>query len=391
MGQTTVAAAACSLPVLAAQTYTNPEVIAIDQDALGRQAERLVGGPLLGGGGGPPLHGPTVVLQPCGAGGGNASDAAQRWDVNATGASWITTPCVPQRVRGCSAVLPSLPSWHAQGLWHDAPAPPVSRGRRLRRFALRRGGHHVAVRGRLGRGLERAAAQAPPRGSAAGMLPRRLLVQPAVGAAPHRRHRPLVPGGRKRSEYLPTTGYLHLWVGPPTLLSTYPCIMQCLTASGATPSSAVYALPCITGNALQTWYYNATDQSLRAGSAAAAEAAAAPLCATAGGAMAADIWGRPLASGAWAFAALNAGAAGASVACDWATCLGPATGWDADQRVTVSEAAPPTLLPLQQPAAPAAPACCRCGTSGPGSGFPILQQAPAGCPLRSLRTGASPQ
>lgn len=69
------------------QTYTNPEVIAIDQDVLGRQAQRLVGGPLLGGGG-TPLHGPAVVLQPCEAG----TSAFQRWVVNATGSSWITTP-----------------------------------------------------------------------------------------------------------------------------------------------------------------------------------------------------------------------------------------------------------------------------------------------------------
>ena len=106
------------------QTYTNPEVIAIDQDALGRQAQRLVGGPLLGGG--IPLHGPAVALQPCGAV-TNASLAAQRWVVNATGSSWITTPSVGVYHASCGPALPILFRDTLQGLRHDTAVDSVPR------------------------------------------------------------------------------------------------------------------------------------------------------------------------------------------------------------------------------------------------------------------------
>ena len=76
------------LYVLCLQTYTNAEVIAIDRDHLGRAAQRLVGGALLGGGGTPPLHGPAVTLAPC----GSVAPALQVWSFNASGTDWFATP-----------------------------------------------------------------------------------------------------------------------------------------------------------------------------------------------------------------------------------------------------------------------------------------------------------
>ena len=59
------------------ETYTNAEVIAVDQDALGIQGERIMGGDLSthgGGGGGGVEDGAPIVLAKC-----DAEDPNQQW------------------------------------------------------------------------------------------------------------------------------------------------------------------------------------------------------------------------------------------------------------------------------------------------------------------------
>jgi len=65
------------------ETYLNAEVIAVGQDALGRQGQRLVGGPLSGGGDG---NVPTS-LQQCAAG-----SPAQQWVADAPAAGYLQNP-----------------------------------------------------------------------------------------------------------------------------------------------------------------------------------------------------------------------------------------------------------------------------------------------------------
>lgn len=280
------------------ETYTNPEVIAVNQDALGRQAQRLVGGPLLGGGGGPPLHGPAVVLTACdtAAASNSTAAAAQRWFVNATGENWITTPafgtapasiqCLAVDDCGVAPYNGAVITWPcAEGSGMRSGGSGGSRQRRRRRHEQQQQQQQLTEGGCC------------PDGSSCNL---QWSLHPSDGTV-----RSFLGGGS-----------------------------VCLTATGGA-ASAVVALPCSAGNASQLWYFNSTDSSLRAGSPQQQQPPA--LCATAGGAMAANIWGRRLASGAWAFGALNAGAEPASVACDWATCLGPATGWAAEQVVTVRD------------------------------------------------------
>jgi hypothetical protein len=64
-------------------TYLNPEVIAIGQDELGRQGQRLVGGPLSGGGDG----NTPATMQQCAAG----SDA-QQWVADAPATGYLQNP-----------------------------------------------------------------------------------------------------------------------------------------------------------------------------------------------------------------------------------------------------------------------------------------------------------
>jgi len=66
-------------------TYKNKEVIAVNQDALGKQGQRLVGGPLAGKGGGGGSANIHVTLAAC-----DASDAHQQW---AEGPSSSKAPC----------------------------------------------------------------------------------------------------------------------------------------------------------------------------------------------------------------------------------------------------------------------------------------------------------
>lgn len=173
-----------------------------------------------------------------------------------------------------------------------------------------------------------------------------------------------------------------------SIAATSPPSLQCLTAAGGA-NAGVFALPCIPGNASQLWYFNATDESLRTGVEDPSPASE-PLCATAGGAMAADIWGRPLASGSWAFAALNAAVATpASVSCDWAQCLGPATGWSSDQRVMVRTLASPLDEWSRLPDSLPVPSS-RCAMSGRGRGSRTRPQAPGGPPLPSSQTAGWP-
>ena len=66
------------------ETYLNPEVIAVGQDALGHQGQRLVGGPLSGGGDG----NTPVTMQQCAAGG----SVAQQWAADAPAAGYLQNP-----------------------------------------------------------------------------------------------------------------------------------------------------------------------------------------------------------------------------------------------------------------------------------------------------------
>ena len=65
------------------ETYLNAEVIAIGQDVLGRQGQRLVGGPLSGGGDG----NTPATMQQCSAG-----SAAQQWAANAPASGYLQNP-----------------------------------------------------------------------------------------------------------------------------------------------------------------------------------------------------------------------------------------------------------------------------------------------------------
>jgi hypothetical protein len=49
-----------------------------------------------------------------------------------------------------------------------------------------------------------------------------------------------------------------------------------------------------------------------------------------------NVWGRPLADGAWAISFLNVDVSDHNVTCDYATCLSQ-TGWDADQQLKVRD------------------------------------------------------
>ena len=69
-----------NLTAMQLETYKNLEVIAVGQDAWGRQGQRLVGGPISGGGGG---DNPPLTTAPCAAGG----TKAQTWTFVTSGAA----------------------------------------------------------------------------------------------------------------------------------------------------------------------------------------------------------------------------------------------------------------------------------------------------------------
>jgi len=108
----------------------------------------------------------------------------------------------------------------------------------------------------------------------------------------------------------------------------------CLTAP-AQVGSAVFAAPCVAGgSAAQLFYLNASDSTVRSGSASAAPTG---LCLSVG-ASPTSVFLRELASGAYAIAALNAGKVfNATAVCDFATCLGKQTGWLAGQALSVQD------------------------------------------------------
>ena len=68
-----------NLTAMQLETYLNAEVIAVGQDILGRQGQRLLGGPLSGGGANPP-----ATTAPCAPG-----SAAQAWALNSPVAGYI--------------------------------------------------------------------------------------------------------------------------------------------------------------------------------------------------------------------------------------------------------------------------------------------------------------
>jgi hypothetical protein len=106
----------------------------------------------------------------------------------------------------------------------------------------------------------------------------------------------------------------------------------CVTAR-AQPGLALFAAPCEAGNAAQLFFTNTTDGSVRAGTPAAPSG----LCVSAD-ASPTSTWLKPLASGAFAIAAVNAGDLfSATAVCDFATCLGGATGWTSDQKLVVRD------------------------------------------------------
>jgi hypothetical protein len=86
--------------------------------------------------------------------------------------------------------------------------------------------------------------------------------------------------------------------------------------------------PC-GGAAAQAWSFGA-DGSLRSADGS---------CATFGGASSVNVWGRPLADGGFALAAANMGLqfAAFDVECDFAGCLGPASGFEAAQLLAVRD------------------------------------------------------
>jgi hypothetical protein len=120
-----------NLTAMQRETYLNAEVIAVGQDVLGRQGQRLVGGPLSGGGASPP-----ATASACAPG-----SAAQAWALDAPSQGYIQNVgglClntdVRRRARARAAALgeprapptsaapPSLALAHA----HRTAAPTLS-------------------------------------------------------------------------------------------------------------------------------------------------------------------------------------------------------------------------------------------------------------------------
>ena len=107
----------------------------------------------------------------------------------------------------------------------------------------------------------------------------------------------------------------------------------CLTAGALGQPLSVQ--PCssdVSGGAAaaQTWAFGG-DGALRD--------AAGGNCASLGGASSVNVWGRPLADGGFALAAANMGLdfAAFGVVCDYASCLGPASGFEPGQALAVRD------------------------------------------------------
>lgn len=117
-----------------------------------------------------------------------------------------------------------------------------------------------------------------------------------------------------------------------------------MTAGGL--GDQVTLTPCASPlAAAQTWTYAAGDKTLTTAGGAACLTAGAPA-----GAPLANVWGRPLADGAWALTFINADAsAPADLVCA-AACL-QATGWDAAQNLTVRDLWAHEMLPTTSVAA----------------------------------------
>ena len=282
-----------NLTAMQRETYLNAEVIAVGQDVLGRQGQRLVGGPLSGGGANPP-----ATASACAPG-----SAAQAWALDApmpgyiqnVGGLCLNTDVSVRGARGGRAGGAPLPAWNV----------------------------------------------APPRGHA------RLIFFP---------HLPpllqdcgsdiimfecLTSGG---SCCGPTClDVLKFSLGADGSLTTPSQPGACVTAGGL--GDQVTLTPCASPPAAaQTWAYAAGDKTLTTAGGAACLTAGAP----AGSALA-NVWGRPLADGAWALTFINADTAPVDLACGGACLM--ATGWDANTNLTVRDLWAHEMLPTTSVAA----------------------------------------
>ena len=233
------------------ETYLNAEVIAVGQDVLGRQGQRLVGGPLSGGGANPPAT--AVACVP--------GDATQQWALDSPQAGYIQNPG--------SALCLNTDDCGADIIMFEC---------------LTSGGS-------------------------------------CCGAS--------------------CLDVLHFSLNADGSLTTPSAPGQCVTSQGLGAQVSLTACASPLAPA-QTWAYSAASKTVTTASGAACLTAGAP-----SGAAKANVWGRPLADGAWALTFINADAAPADLFCG-AACLAP-TGWDANQNLTVrdlwahADAAPTTV------------------------------------------------
>ena len=377
------------------ETYSNAEVIAVGRDPLGRASQRLLGADLERSsrrlrlrrapwrrGEVPALDGPAVALQPCtqsppaGAAGAAAAGAApllpqQRWAWNATGPGQLSSAAPSSdaggtclQVDACGAEVisfachlhPGLGFNHSEGFLaagsdllvgvmtlSQAQALCLSDEYCLAiTFASDDATCNLASGGTCNMYLKSTAATF----SADAAWQRYTVTWPAQRARPR-----ALDAARARAAAASNSAAQPISSVCPGCAGGDFCNTQwtfdeasgsivsymggdggaplCLTAHGL--GQALTAEACVAGGAAaaQTWLFSAADGSLRSGGD----------CATTGGASSVNVWGRPLADGSFALAAVNAGLSFASfgTVCDFAACLGPASGFEAAQVLAVRD------------------------------------------------------
>jgi hypothetical protein len=102
----------------------------------------------------------------------------------------------------------------------------------------------------------------------------------------------------------------------------------CVTGTGA--DSPLSLSPCVPSLPSQTFVYNNVSKTIMN--------PATSLCVTVGNPSVnlTNVWGRPLADGAWAISFLNVDISDRNVTCDYATCLAQ-TGWEPEQQLKVRD------------------------------------------------------
>ena len=274
------------------ETYTNEEVIGVGQDIWGRQGQRLVGGPISGGGDG----NTPLTLEPC-AGGA----PEQAWDLGAVSPGFLSlrnsTTCA--NVDDCGSALIAFECVTTGGTCCGATCYNNEI------FTLN------------------------SEGAGGGLLPW-LRARPAF----------IVDGRCSRVFALPLAPSRAAADG--TLRSAMGANL-CVTSGGLGAQASLSQ--CTGASSAQQFAYDAATGELTSGGA----------CLTSGGGGAAanrtNVWGRPLSDGSWALVFINAGSAAANISCSYADCLSQ-LGWEAEVNITVGGC---RLRLLQERIAPPVP------------------------------------